>query len=387
MPFGSGFAGLGGSMITEVLRNIFRTNLDVKKNETVLIFIDSISKKEKIDQPELERRTRLKCISFFASEVGKGLAKKILLHEYPATGSHGAEPPPDLWETAFGKRAVSEMGKEGILDLILLKKAPDSDIKKAEAILSGFKKDAVNAVIALSNYSTSHTRFRDLLTRVCGARYASMPLFEVSMLEGPMNVDWKQLAKTTKQIAGRINKAEKIEIATANGSKISFSIKGRKADADTGILTAPGSFGNLPAGEAFIAPLEGTAGGRLVLEWAPTRMLKTPVTLIVNEGYVKEIIGDEEFADLLRKKLAERKENSNIAELGIGTNSMAKRPDNILESEKIMGTIHIALGDNSSFGGKVKTPFHQDFVFFKPTVVLIGKDKGRTFLMKKGKFV
>ncbi|OGW23728.1 MAG: hypothetical protein A2X59_08255 [Nitrospirae bacterium GWC2_42_7] len=374
-------------MITEVIRNIFRTNLGIKKNEKVLIFIDRISNKEKIDKTETERRTRLKCIAFLASEVGKGFAKEIIFHEFQATGSHGAEPPADLWEIAFGNRAVSEMRKYGILTPILRKKTSEADIKKAEEILKRFKTNAVSAVIALSNYSTSHTRFRDLLTRISSARYASMPLFEVSMLEGPMNVDWKQLAKTTKHLAGRINKAEKIEITTANASKISFSIKGRKADADTGILTKPGSFGNLPAGEAYIAPLEGTASGRLVLDWAPTRELRSPVTLIVKEGNVKEILGGEEFAGQLRKKLAERKENSNIAELGIGTNSMAKRPDNILESEKIMGTIHIALGDNSSFGGKVKTPFHQDFVFFKPTVILIGKDKSRTYLMKNGKFV
>ena len=65
---------------------------------------------------------------------------------------------------------------------------------------------------------------------------------------------------------------------------------------------------------------------------------------------------------------------------------MAKRPDNILESEKILGTIHIALGDNSSFGGNVSTPFHQDFVFFRPTVILIHKDGNREILMKEGRF-
>jgi leucyl aminopeptidase (aminopeptidase T) len=90
---------------------------------------------------------------------------------------------------------------------------------------------------------------------------------------------------------------------------------------------------------------------------------------------------------VLRAKLDERKENANIAELGIGTNEKARRPDNILESEKILGTIHVAFGDNSSFGGSVKTPFHQDFVFFRPTVVLIDKDGTRTTLMKEGKFI
>ncbi len=373
-------------MITEVLRNIFRVNLGIKKTERVLIFTDRPSPDEEIDISEADRRSKLKCITFLASEIGKSFAKEVIVYEYPATGSHGAEPPLELWEIAFGKRAVAALQKSSVVNRILEKNADISDIEKAEGILSKFTKDSVNAVIALSNYSTSHTRFRDLLTRICRARYASMPLFEISMLEGPMNVDWKSLSKVTKQIAREVSKAEKIEITTANSSHISFSIRGRKAMTDTGILTEPGSFGNLPAGEVYLAPVEGTAIGRLILEWAPTRELKSPVTLIVKEGYVKDILGDEEYTEVLRKKLSERKENANIAELGIGTNNRAKRPDNILESEKIMGTIHIALGDNSSFGGSVKAPFHQDFVFFKPTVTLVHKDGKRNVLMKKGKF-
>jgi len=377
----------GHTMLTSILRNIFRTNLGVKKTERCLIFTDNPSSRENIGSSECERRSRLKCIAFLSAEVGKEYAREVIFHEYPSTGSHGAEPPLELWEIAFGKKAVAALDGKKVLGPLLGKKAGADDIKVAREVLARFKKDAIAAVIALSNYSTSHTRFRDFLTGTCGARYASMPLFEMSMLEGPMNVDWKHLAKVTKEIAGKINKAEKIEITTANGSRLSFSIRGRKALADTGILTKRGSFGNLPAGEAFLAPVEGTAGGKLILDWAPTRELRSPVTLTIKDGLVRDVFGNEEFAEQLREKLAEREENRNIAELGIGTNSRAKRPDNILESEKIMGTIHIALGDNSSFGGNVATPFHQDFVFFKPTVILVHRDNSRVFLMKKGKFV
>ena len=372
-------------MITSVLRDIFRVNLGVKKTERCLIFTDLLPCEEETPSGDTEKRSRLKCIAFLASEIGKSFAKGIEVRDFPSTGSHGAEPPEELWEAAFGARAVREMGKKGLLGPLLNKKAGDPEIRLAEAVLQKFKKDAVDVVIALSYFSTSHTRFRDLLTRVCDARYASMPLFEFSMLEGPMNVDWKRLAKLSGKIAAGINKAAGVEITTPNGTKFSFSIRGRKALADTGILTKPGSFGNLPAGEVFLAPLEGTANGRLVLEWAPTRGLASPVTLVVKEGLVREVIGHEGFAEELKKRLSERKENRNIAEFGIGTNERAKRPDNILESEKIMGTIHIALGDNSTFGGKVKTPFHQDFVFFGPTVILLGKDGGKSVLMRKGK--
>ena len=374
-------------MITSVLRNVFRINLGVRKNERCLIFTDSPSPAETAGSPECERRSRLKCFAFLATEIGKEYAKEVIFHEYPSTGSHGVEPPAELWERAFGKKAVATLRRKKILEAILAKKADAEALREAGAVLRRFKGDAVDAVIALAHYSTSHTRFRDLLTGVCGARYASMPLFEMSMCEGAMNVDWKQLAKTTKEISARMNKAEGIEITTANGSKISFSIKGRKALADTGILTRPGSFGNLPAGEVFLAPVEGTANGRLILEWAPTRELRSPVTVAVRDGLVREVSGKEEFVDQLKMKLSERQDNRNIAELGIGTNSRARRPDNVLESEKIMGTIHIAFGDNSSFGGRVATPFHQDFVFFKPTVLLVHKDKSRVVLMKNGKFV
>ncbi|HXX54408.1 MAG TPA: aminopeptidase, partial [Thermodesulfovibrionales bacterium] len=181
--------------------------------------------------------------------------------------------------------------------------------------------------------------------------------------------------------------AETIKITTQNGTRLSLSKKGRKALTDTGILTKPGSFGNLPAGEVYLAPLEGTANGVLVLQWAPTRELRSPVRLTVKKGQVTSVEGEEPYAALLEEKMNERKEHRNVAELGIGTNEKATRPDNILESEKILGTIHIALGDNSSFGGVVKAPFHQDFVFFRPTVVLIKEEGTEAILMKDGKFV
>ena len=372
-------------MITSTLRDIFRINLGVKEDERVLIFTDRPSEEEEIDESDKDRRLKLRSLSLFAAEIGKNLCKTIFFHEYPATGSHGAEPPEALWEFAFGKKTVDALRKEKLLLPLLLKHADESDIKKAEEIVRRYKKNTVDCVIALSNYSTSHTRFRDFLTRICRCRYASMPLFDVSMLEGAMDIDWKALAKRTEKIAKEVNNAEFVEVKTLNGSFISFSKKGRKADSDTGILKKPGSFGNLPAGEVYVAPLEGTAQGRLIIEWAPTRHLMSPVILIVKNGVVVNVEGEDAYVDYLREKLDERKENSNIAEFGIGTNNHATRLDNILESEKILGTIHIALGDNSSFGGKVKTPFHQDFVFLKPTVTLIHRDGSKNIILKSGK--
>jgi leucyl aminopeptidase (aminopeptidase T) len=370
---------------TDALRAIFRVNLGVKKTERVLVFTDRPSSKEHLPPEDITRRERLRDLTLLAVETGRSFSKEIIFSEFPSTGSHGEEPPASLWECAMGKQAVAALREAKLLGPILRKKAKPEALLEAEKIIQRHRRSAVDAIVALSYYSSSHTTFRDFLTRLCDTRYASMPLFDAPMLEGAMNVDWRALAKRTREIAKIMNRFYAVHVTTPNGTDMTFSKKGRRARADTGIITKPGSFGNLPAGEVYFAPLEGTAEGTLVLEWAPTRELASPITLTVRDGLVTRIAGDEPYVITLEKKLSERPENRNIAELGIGTNEMASRPDNILESEKILGSVHVALGDSSSFGGTVKTPFHQDFVFFRPTVTLRGKDRKRLTLIKDGK--
>ncbi len=42
----------------------------------------------------------------------------------------------------------------------------------------------------------------------------------------------------------------------------------------------------------------------------------------------------------------------------------------MLEAEKIKGTVHLAIGDNSHMGGTVTSDLHQDFVIPKPDLRL-----------------
>jgi len=360
------------NQVNKAIDNIFKINLGVKKKEKVLVFTDGYNNK-------------LKKIAKGIAEAGKKFTENIVYVEYHHTGGHGVEPPEDIWREAFGEDIYNELKINKFFRPLLAKKTSESQNSEIEKIIRAHRKGPVDAVIALSYYSTSHTKFRDLLNRLCRVRYASMPLFDREMLEGAMRVNYKKMFNRTTCIARAVNKCEGMEIETPNGTFLTFSKKNREAKADTGIITRPSAFSNLPAGEVFLAPLEGTAHGRLVLEWAPTRKLKNPVTLIIEKGMVTEIRGKEKFATYLREKLSDKRENGNIAELGIGTNDRASRPDNILESEKISGTVHVALGDNSTFGGNVMTPFHQDFVFFSPTVRLVYKTGQKKTLINNGK--
>ncbi len=357
--------------LKRALDDIFKINVAVKQTERVLILSDGYNKS--------------------ISEIGTALASSgekfshfLEFVQFQPTGCHGTEPPEEIWQKAFGIRTVQSLKEEKLLEPLLTKKITDEKIGIVESIIRKNRNERVDVVIALSYFSTSHTKFRDLLCRICGTRYASMPLFDEKMLSGPMQVDWKRMEKRTEEMAALVNRYNEIIIETPQGTRMVFSKQNRTARADTGIITKPGAFSNLPAGEVYLAPLEGTAEGKLVLEWAPTRKLKSPVTLNIQKGMVYSVEGDEPFVRELEDKLSEQTENRNIAELGIGTNDRASRPDNILESEKISGTIHIALGDNSSFGGTVRTSFHQDFVFFEPTVTLIPGKGDRRVLLKRG---
>ena len=76
------------------------------------------------------------------------------------------------------------------------------------------------------------------------------------------------------------------------------------------------------------------------------------------------------------------KEARNIAEFGVGTNPKARISGNILEDEKVFGTVHIALGSNYDFGGHVKVPIHLDGIIKNPTVLIDGE-----YLFRNGNLV
>jgi leucyl aminopeptidase (aminopeptidase T) len=251
------------------------------------------------------------------------------------------------------------------------------------------KMKSAHVAIAITTYSLTHT---DARVNACkaGGRVASMPMFVAEMFYpgGPMASNYVEIGKETKKIAEWITKAKDVKVTSPGGTDITFSVKDRNGMVDAGIFTEKGSWGNLPSGEAYCTPLEGTANGKLVVEpnWYPD--LKEKMTLIFKNGYVTQIVGGGKIGDEYRTLLDFSKEEEpyisrrNLAELGIGTNPNAKRPDNLLESEKIRGTVHMAIGDNSHMGGKVSTDLHQDFIIPKPTWILDEKP-----VMKDGKLL
>lgn len=364
-------------------RSLFEINMGVKNGERVLVFSDLIRPDEDLTPSDLDRRTRLNAAAHAASEFAGRIYGVCSFVEFPATAASGTEPPEELWCATFGERIIAALKSEGLLAKLLVKAALPEEIERAREIVLLNREDVVNIIIALSNNSTSHTRYRSLAC-AAGCRVASLPHFDPEMFHTSMTVDWSELAARTARLVEAVNNAEWIRVTTPNGTEMNICKQGRHAGGDDGLLTAPGSFGNLPAGEAYFAPLEGKSYGTMVVEWGPTRKLDEPVVLTVENGVVVRMEGNDPHRARLESRFAENVNCRNIAELGIGTNDKASRPDNVLEAEKILGTIHIALGDNTGFGGTISAPFHEDYVFYRPTLVAVMADGREQVIISDG---
>ena len=144
--------------------------------------------------------------------------------------------------------------------------------------------------------------------------------------------------------------------------------------------TVAGAFGNLPCGEGFISP----AGGRGVFVTTTVGHFGAAdheVRLTVEDGRLSGAEG------ALGEALAEHldrygSDGRHLAELGVGTNDQARLGGNLLEDEKILGTVHVAFGASAAIGGTVNVPVHEDSVVVDPTLTV-----GSTTVIESGRFV
>jgi leucyl aminopeptidase (aminopeptidase T) len=231
---------------------------------------------------------------------------------------------------------------------------------------------AAEVVLAPTIQSLSHTNARRAATQA-GVRIATLPGVTEDMLARLMNADMRTLRRRGAAIAAALRSGEEARITCQHGSDLRLGLKDRIPIADAGVLNAPGAFGNLPCGEAFVAPT--TAEGTLVVDGsiAGVGKVETPVELTVRDGHLADATGPEGAA-LLEMLTMHGEDGTNVAELGIGTNEEATLTGNILEDEKILGTAHVAFGASAAIGGNVQVPVHLDCVIVEPTVEVDGKE-------------
>lgn len=239
---------------------------------------------------------------------------------------------------------------------------------------------ACNAYIAPTSQSLSHTRARKRASDL-GARGATLPGVTAEMLARLMGVDFDALGARCRAVADLLTAADEAHITCPRGSDLRIDLRGRTGISDDGLLTEPGAFGNLPCGEGFIAPLSGE--GRMVASSIASIGLVDPEPAVLTlEGGHLTAATRSEGERLLEILRAAGPQGTNIAELGVGTNDAAGLTGNVLEDEKILGTVHVAFGASAGIGGTVSVPIHLDCVVLDASLMI-----GGTPVLDQGRFV
>ncbi len=292
-----------------------RDYLGLQKEESLLIVSDEVKKE----------------IGYSLFEVGKKLCKEAVYVEMKSREMNGEEPP----------HQIAEMMK------------------------------MFDVVVCPTAKSLTHTNARREAVKA-GARVATMPGISKSTMVRCLSADANKVIELTNSVKKALEGAKVIRVISKNGTDVEMNIEGRKILPSTGVLKNKGESGNLPSGEVYLAPVEGSTNGVIVFDgsMAGIGILKNPIKVIVENGYAEKISGKSEAKKFQKMLDKVGREARAIGEFGIGTNYKAKIIGQILEDEKVLGTIHIAFGNNISMGGNIDVPIHLDGLVKKPTVLI-----------------
>lgn len=219
-----------------------------------------------------------------------------------------------------------------------------------------------------TSHSLTHTNAR-IAANKAGARGATMPGITVEMMLRTLTADYGRIARLTKKVCKMLTAARHAFIESEAGTRLNMDLSRRKCQPDTGVIRRKGSFSNLPAGEAYIAPIENKSDGKIVVDgsFAPVGAVNGPVTIDVQKGVITRLKGNRKMSAIFQNY---GKRERTLCEFGIGTNYKAQITGNVLEDEKVLGTIHVAFGNNLAFGGSNSARIHLDAVLRKPSVWL-----------------
>jgi len=214
--------------------------------------------------------------------------------------------------------------------------------------------------------------------RETGTRVAFGGRLDRSMLAHEMAADYAGVQARCAALVAAVGDAATIRVTTAGGTDCTFDISGRSWISDDGDLSARAAFGNLPAGEIFIAPLRHGAQGRCVIDrsiaFGEIGLVTEPFTLVFEAGRIVRVEGGREAEIVWREIQAAGEGADVVAELGIGTNDSARITGSVITDEKVLGTAHVAFGDNSlSYGGDNRASIHVDGVMADATIEADGR--------------
>ncbi|MFC1477607.1 aminopeptidase [candidate division KSB1 bacterium] len=229
-----------------------------------------------------------------------------------------------------------------------------------------------DVILAPTVMSISHTDARRSVSKKGRARIATLPGITEEVFIRGLSADYTEIARICERVFVCLDPAKTARVTSPDGTDLTLDIA-NPAVISNGLIHNPGDFSNLPDGETELAPV--TAHGVLVANRCED-FITEPTRLELKDGYIVSYDSNESgqrFRKLIEDSIAIDGNNnaSFIAEFAVGTNPTAQVTGVLLEDEKVLGTCHIAFGDNTTYpGGKNSSTLHMDVIVFEPTIVL-----------------
>jgi leucyl aminopeptidase (aminopeptidase T) len=267
-----------------------------------------------------------------------------------------------------------------------------------ETLMEIITKRTPDIYINLLRGGREETPFRIRLIRMetegGKSRLGHCPGVTLDMLtEGAMALtseEHRQMQGFAERLNRKLSRAVKVKTTSPAGTDVSMSVEGRPFFTDTKIDWNLMKWMNLPTGEVTVAPVEDSLEGKLVCDMCIGGIgrIDVPVEINATKGRVSKVFSAQ--TKILRgveSTLNTDEWSSTVGEFAFGINPKARFINELLEAEKIFGTIHIAFGNNSDMpNGKNKSRNHMDFLVSKPTVRVFNEDGASFDVLVDGVF-
>ncbi|MGD0978330.1 MAG: aminopeptidase [Candidatus Bathyarchaeia archaeon] len=261
-----------------------------------------------------------------------------------------------------------------------------------------FTKQRTDIFVNLLRGNREETTFRIKLTELetedRKARLAHCPGITLDMLtDGALALtikDHRDMQDFANSLIQRLRQASRLEITNSAGTDISMSVEGRPFFTDTMIDWNRLSWMNMPTGEVTVAPVEDSLEGELICDMAIGGIgpIKAAVGIKAKDGKVQKTESqDDRVLRSVEESLKTDSRAKIVGEFAFGINPKARFVEEFLEAEKILGTIHVAFGNNSDMpGGRNPSSNHMDFLISKPTVKIVNSDNSAFDVLVNGAF-
>ena len=265
--------------------------------------------------------------------------------------------------------------EEGIYDVTIENCSQTEDFSK---VLESFKSlKSSDLLIAMFSFDTflikGANRFFSPFSKPKGvaAKYIfiRLSISKESLMEG--------LSTEKKLVYDKIHQMNKFDegagVHVTNGSGTDVTFKIHPFTTCSHEITEDGGMAFLPPSETSSEVIEGTANGKIVIDMTVGQLyhfttllsyfglVKTPVTLLVKDGFITDIQGDEMAEELKEKLFSLSPDCRKLVELGQGLSKM--KPTGLTGvDESIIDSCHFGFGDGGECG------VHLDLVIMEPTI-------------------